>query len=183
MNLIKSFLNNKRNPYPMDKIHKIRKTIVVFITLLMLSGITAFPLQYELNVIVSMFQNDAGASSLPTWFLEVTQAVNHTNDIYPFLAYGTDWLAFAHIIIGLFFIGVYINPIRNIWITKVGIIACLLVFPVTFIAGYIREIPMFWQMIDCCFGALGLIPLITIHKLSVEMENNSMKDNNLFSKI
>jgi hypothetical protein len=29
---------------------------------------------------------------------------------YPFLAYGTDWLAFAHIVIAVFFIGPLVKP-------------------------------------------------------------------------
>jgi len=147
---------------------KIRRTIIPFIILLVLSGITAFPLQTELNFLVALLGEDTGL--LYQWINEVSVAINYINSNYPFLAYGTDWLAFAHIVISIFFIGVYIDPVRNIWITHTGIIACILVFPLAFIAGYIRDIPLFWQLIDCSFGALGLIPLILIHQHTKELE-------------
>jgi len=147
---------------------KIRRTIIPFIILLVLSGITAFPLQTELNFLVALLGEDTGL--LYQWINEVSVAINYINSNYPFLAYGTDWLAFAHIVISIFFIGVYIDPVRNIWITHTGIIACLLIFPVAFIAGYFRAIPLFWQLIDCSFGALGLIPLLLIHKHTKALE-------------
>jgi Na+/melibiose symporter-like transporter len=38
-------------------------------------------------------------------------------------------------------------------------IACIMILPLAFIAGYIREIPAGWTLIDCLFGILGIIPL------------------------
>ena len=78
--------------------------------------------------------------------------------------YGVFMLILAATCSIIFFIGVYKDPMKNVWITKTGIIACLLIFPVAIIAGYARDIPLFWQLIDCSFGAIGLIPLILIHK-------------------
>jgi|TARA_R110000787_G_scaffold242286_1_gene348407 hypothetical protein len=143
---------------------KIKRITLLFILLLVLSGITAFPLQTEINFLADYFNTATSSSLIFQWMNQVNIALNNGNQNYPFLTYGTDWLAFSHIIISLFFIGVYINPVQNIWVTKVGIIACLLVFPVAFIAGNYRGIPLFWQLIDCCFGAFGLIPLLLIHK-------------------
>lgn len=143
---------------------KIKRITLLFIVLLVLSGITAFPLQTELNFLTDYFNLKASSGLIAQWITQVSTALNELNKNYPFLAYGTDWLAFSHIIISLFFIGVYFNPVQNIWVTKVGIIACLLVFPVAFVAGHFRGIPLFWQLIDCCFGAFGLIPLLLIHQ-------------------
>lgn len=143
---------------------QIKRTVAIFITLLVLSGITAFPLQAELNLITKWLTENSSLGTFNLWIFEVNEAINYINLNYSFLAYGTDWLAFAHIIISIFFIGVYKDPIKNIWVTKTGIIACLLIFPVVIIAGYVRDIPLFWQLIDCSFGAIGLIPLILIHK-------------------
>jgi len=143
---------------------KIKWATAFFMILLILSGVTAFPLQTELNWLTSVFGADASDSGLNLWLYEVTTAINHINLDYPFLSYGTDWLAFAHIIISIFFIGVYNDPVRNKWVTTTGIIACLLVFPLAFIAGATRGIPLFWQLIDCSFGALGLIPLLYIQQ-------------------
>jgi hypothetical protein len=38
----------------------------------------------------------------------------------PFLAYGTDWLAFAHLAIAVVFIGPWINPVRSQWVITFG---------------------------------------------------------------
>ena len=150
-----------------------KRTVIIFISLLILSGVTAFPLQTELNFITQWLTENSSLGLLSLWIFEVNEAINYINFHYPFLAYGTDWLAFAHIIISLFFIGVYIDPVKNIWITKTGIIACLLIFPVAIIAGYARDIPLFWQFIDCSFGAIGLIPLIQIHKNTQKLITNN----------
>lgn len=149
----------------------IKRTVVIFIVLLILSGITAFPVQTELNFIIETFDVNQHNGLMYNWLLEVNRAINDINLRYPFLSYGTDWLAFAHIVISIFFVGVYQDPIKNVWITKTGIVSCLLIFPVAFIAGYFRGIPLFWQLIDCSFGALGLIPLMLVYKWTKQLEN------------
>ena len=58
------------------------------------------------------------------------------------------------------FIGTLKNPVKNIWVIEFGIIACVMIFSLALIAGSIRDIPFFWQLIDCSFGAIGLVPLI-----------------------
>lgn len=135
----------------------IRKVILVFMTLLMLSGLTAFPLVTEANWMVKNI--NAFPVFFHPWILSVYEAVKQTPSI---VLYGTDWLAFAHIIIALFFIGVYQNPVRNKFILNIGIAACLFVFPLAFICGPIRGIPFYHQIIDCCFGLFGLIPLLFV---------------------
>lgn len=140
-----------------SEIKNIRRVIVAFIILLAISGITAFPLVTE---VVWMKQHlDLFPEFFHKWILKVHDSVINTPDV---MLYGTDWLAFAHLIIGLFFIGVYQNPVRNKFIIDVGIIACLAVLPLAFICGTIRGIPFYHQIIDCCFGLFGLIPLYFI---------------------
>ena len=78
---------------------------------------------------------------------------------YPFVAYGTDWLAFGHIVIAIFFIGPLIDPVRNIWVIQAGLIACVAVLPLALICGPIREIPFYWRLIDSSFGVVGFIVL------------------------
>ncbi len=141
---------------------RIRSQIVVFIVFLILSGITAFPLETELNFLVehvSIFP-----VGMQRWLMKIHYSVQQTNLNYPQLAYGTDWFAFAHIVIAVAFIGPYIDPIKNIWIIQFGMIACIMVFPLALIAGPIRHIPFFWQLIDCSFGVFGLIPLIICYR-------------------
>jgi hypothetical protein len=150
---------------------KIRRGIILFIVFLVLSGVTAFPIQSELEFIAAHSGNFP--ASLQHWLLKILAEVQQTNAQFPHLAYGTDWLAFAHIVIATAFIGPYIDPVRNIWVIRFGMIACMMVFPLAFLAGPVREIPFFWQLIDCSFGVLGFLPLYFCHRniLLLEKQN------------
>lgn len=92
------------------------------------------------------------------------------NAQYPFLAYGYDWLAFAHIVIAVAFIGPYRDPVKNKWIIEFGCIACILIWPTAFIAGHVRQIPLYWKLIDCSFGVIGLVPLLICYKKIKRLE-------------
>ena len=78
----------------------------------------------------------------------------------PFIAYGTDWLAFAHLVIALAFWGPLRDPVRNVWVVQFGMIACIAVIPLALIAGPIRGIPWGWQLVDISFGVVGVVPLL-----------------------
>jgi hypothetical protein len=136
----------------------IRRWIVSFIICLVLSGLTAFALETELGWLVGDWPIGKNGD-LYTWVLKVYEALKDINSRYPFLAYGYDWLAFAHLVIALAFIGPLRDPVRNKWIIEFGMLACVLVFPLAFIAGGIRGIPIYWRLIDCSFGLIGLLPL------------------------
>jgi hypothetical protein len=154
---------------PQKLLRRIRRMIVLFVVLLMLSGITAFPVYTELKWIHD--NQVLSPDSLLGIFLEkVWLAVRAVNDQYPFLFYGYDWLAFAHIVIGLAFIGPYKDPVRNIWIIEWAMLACLAVLPLAAIAGPIRGIPWFHILIDCSFGVFGLIPLWYTRKWIRQLE-------------
>jgi len=138
-------------------LQNIRRWILFFIIALALSGITAFPLETEMAWLLSMMP--AGRYGFRRWVEKVYAGLTATNNRYPFLAYGYDWLAFAHLVIAVAFIGPWKDPVKNIWVIQFGRIACLMIFPLAFIAGYVRHIPFAWQLIDCSFGVLGLVPL------------------------
>lgn len=147
---------------------RIRVLIITFIVFLILSGITAFPLEAELKFLV-----DSSTSSpvfLREWLNTVYQAIKDTNNNYPFMSYGTDWLAFAHIVIAVVFIGPLRDPVRNIWVIQFEMIACLMIFPLAFICGPIRQIPFYWQVIDCSFGLIGFIPLYKCYRYIRKLE-------------
>lgn len=147
-----------------------RFLIGTFMLLLLLSGITAFPLEWELawlSELTSGYQ-----SGIITWINRVYSAVKETNAHYPFMAYGTDWLAFAHIVIAVAFIGPLADPVKNIWVIQFGMIACVMVLPLAFICGNIRHIPFFWQLIDCSFGVIGFIPLYLAYRNTRKIEMN-----------
>ncbi|MBC7774978.1 MAG: hypothetical protein H7246_06015 [Phycisphaerae bacterium] len=138
-------------------LRQIRFWLAVFVVLLVLSGLTAFPIQTELNWLAHY--HHLFPDSLRFWLETTTAAINDTYTKYPQLAYGYDWLAFAHIVIGVAFIGPWRDPVRNIWVIEWGMIACILVPFLAFIFGPIREIPVFWRFIDTSFGVFGILPL------------------------
>jgi hypothetical protein len=137
---------------------KITLLIGFFIAMLVLCGVTAFPLETELALVKTLLGNSE--SDISFWISRVHEGLKTTNTHYPFLAYGTDWMAFAHMVIAVAFIGPLRDPVRNIWVIEFGMIACLMVFPLAFIAGTLRGIPVYWQLIDCSFGVFGIVTLI-----------------------
>src|SRR3984885_4422029 len=146
---------------------------------LFFSGVTAFPLQTELGLFFSLLETPpvrriAEATHLLPWIARVHQALSATNAQYPFLAYGTDWLAFAHLVLAVLFIGPYRNPVRNKWIITFGLIACAGVIPLALIAGHVRGIPVPWRLIDCSFGIFGAIPLVRCRVLISELEQREI---------
>lgn len=146
----------------------IRAWLIFFIVALVVSGITAFPLETELRWGSDLLRATPIPQLAPefmAWIDRIRDALIATNDDYPFLAYGTDWLAFAHLVIAIAFIGPLRDPVRNIWIIQWGIICCVAVIPLAFIAGSVRGIPVGWMLIDMSFGVVGIIPLIIVYRL------------------
>ncbi len=133
----------------------IRWILTFFIVGLVLSGLTALPIEWQLQLALDQMKDLDGDLWLPQWLEFVYKGVKETNNKYPFISYGTDWLAFAHFVIALVFIGPWRNPVKNIWVIEFGIIACVLILPFSFIAGAARGIPLYWRMIDCSFGIFG----------------------------
>jgi hypothetical protein len=137
-------------------VRRIRLLLWVFIIGLVVSGATAMPLESELRILTSFINGNSGTA---LWLARVRQGLIATNAQYPFIAYGTDWLAFGHFMIALAFIGPLRDPMKNIWIIEFGMLACVLVIPFAMIMGGVRGIPFGWRLIDCCFGIFGLLPL------------------------
>ena len=154
---------------------RIKRLIIFFIISLVLSGVTAFPIETELEIV------NANISSFPqnfqNWMNQVYLAVKSTNDHFPYLSYGTDWLAFAHIVIAVAFIGPLRDPLKNIWVIQFGMIACFMVFPLAFIAGALRGIPLYWQLIDCLFGVFGFALLYLCYRNILKLEKMQIQRN------
>lgn len=138
---------------------EVRILLYVFITGLVISGVTAFPIHTQLtyahDIIASLKINNA----LTSWIETVYYGVDEMDMKYSFMAYGTDWLAFAHLILAVLFIGIVKDPVRNIWVIQFGLIASVAILPLALIAGPFRGIPFFWQLIDCSFGVIGGVVL------------------------
>ena len=107
------------------------------------------------------------AGDLPTLYgflRQVQQGLEDTGDRYPFIAYGTDWLAFAHLTIAVAFWGPLKDPVRNVWVVQFGMIACAGIIPLALICGPIRGIPFYWTCVDMSFGVVGLVPLTLAYR-------------------
>ena len=157
----------------MKTITSIRAWLIFFIVALVVSGVTAFPLESELRLGSAILHATPLPQWMPdfvAWIDQVRDALIATNDAYPFLAYGTDWLAFAHLVIAVAFIGPILDPVRNIWVIQFGMIACIGVIPLALIAGAVRGIPFGWTLIDMSFGIVGIIPLVIVYRLIRRLE-------------
>jgi hypothetical protein len=154
----------------MNDLLKLRLVLGCFIIALILSGVTAFPLQHELDFLASSIHPDGSHSGLGFWILTVRDGLRESYARYPWLAYGTDWLAFAHIVIAIFFLGPLIDPVRNVWVLKAGMTACVLVIALALICGSIRQIPFGWRLIDCSFGIFGFVPLYYCLRVARRLE-------------
>ena len=143
---------------------RIRVLLWIFIFGLVVSGATAIPLETEVRLLARIITVSGSAdmqqhSGLVQWLTRVRDGLVKTNAKYPFIAYGTDWLAFGHFVIAIAFIGPLRKPVKNIWVIEFGMIACALVVPFALGMGAVRGIPLGWRLIDCSFGVFGIVPL------------------------
>ncbi len=156
------------------QLRSIRIWLSVFIVGLLLSGITAFPLEHETGWLVRILAaHPVLPQGIVLWISRVHQALYDESIHAPFLAYGTDWLAFAHLAIAVVFLGPLIDPIRNKWVLQFGVIACAGVFALALLAGPVRGIPLPWRLIDCSFGLFGAVPLLVCLRRVRELEANA----------
>jgi hypothetical protein len=157
---------------------RIRLLLIIFIVGLAFSGATAIPLKSEIKFLTQI-QNQIGISEksgVCVWLAKIQNALVETNTKFPFMAYGTDWLAFAHFVIAIAFLGPLRDPVKNIWVIEFGMIACALVVPFALCMGAVRGIPIGWRLIDCSFGILGIIPLWLCHRKIKQIVTTKISD-------
>jgi hypothetical protein len=147
----------------------------ILIAGLVVSGVTAIPLAAELDLLarlvgVANLSPDQATSGFVKWILIVREGLHMTYARYPFIAYGTDWLAFGHIVLAIAFLGAWRHPLRNLWLFRFGMIACGLVVPWALILGELRGIPVGWRLIDCAFGVVGFFPCWIAFRSARELE-------------
>ncbi len=147
---------------------RIRFLLFFFIAVLVISGVTAIPLTWESALLNQLLGKGTFVSAiLPAfseWVSFVDQGLQSVSREYPFINYGTDWLAFAHIMIAVVFLGPLRDPVKNIWVIEFGMVACALIVPTALIFGAVRGIPPFWQVLDCSFGIFGIVPLYIVRR-------------------
>ena len=146
---------------------QIRFLLVLFILALVLSGATAMPAETELKFFLQHFPSLQPISDL---FARVFAAIHLTNQNYPYLMYGYDWLAFGHFVIAVAFFGPLKDPVKNIWVIEFGMIASIMVLPFALIVGGFRGLPLWWRFIDCSFGFIGFIPLWIIRNKILQLQ-------------
>ncbi len=148
---------NPEQPFARSTLlRRIRLCVAVVIVGLVLSGISAFPLEWQLDVAVKLTGTDGAVGS---WLERARVAVAETNARHPVIFYGTDWLAFGHFAIAVLFVGAWIDPVKNQWLFRGGLVVCALVIPFALIAGGVRGIPLWHRLVDCSFGVLGSVPM------------------------
>ena len=153
----------------------------LFIACLALSGFTAIPLQWEVDLLAGLVGvPDAGApqpsSALIQWIGQLQTALHDINARYPFIGYGGDWLAFGHFAIAIAFIGAWRDPVRNRWLFDFGLLTCALLLPYALVFGAARGIPLWWRLIDCSFGVFGAIPLWLCRRWTLELSRVTAPD-------
>ena len=156
-------------------IRRFRIAISILIAGLLLSGITAFPLLSDVRALTEIVglgeaTSTAGYDGLAHWLLTVRFGLEKVYADYPWIAYGTDWLAFAHLVVAAFFVGPLMAPWHSRHTILAGIAACIGVIPLALICGAIREVPLLSRLIDCSFGVGGLILLLYCRRLLPEIE-------------
>lgn len=158
---------NVAHPADQSRLRCVRLLLVFFAVALALSGATALCLPWETRVLVgSLWGNAApGTSWAPTlhvWLAQCRDALADIETRYPFIYYGTDWLAFAHVALAILFLGAARDPVRNVWVIQFGLICCALVVPMACIAAPLRGVPWFWIPVDASFGVFGALPLLLV---------------------
>jgi hypothetical protein len=138
------------------KIVTIKRWLLLFITVLFISGLTVLPAELELKTALAMVPQGSGVYK---WLDKILDAYMSVAANKNFLLYGYDWLAFAHFVLAILFIGPYKDPVKNIWVIEFGMIASILILPFAFIAGGMRGIPVWWRLVDCSFGVFGFLLL------------------------
>lgn len=132
-----------------------RRWRLLFMTGLFLSWPTAVPGNAQVGLAVKSL---APGATLRAWLHTVLLAYRQAAGKHPFFFFGYNWLAFAHLVLALLFLGLYQNPVKNIWDIQFGMIACGLVIPFAFPAGHFRAFrfsggcltaPMVWLAAGC----------------------------------
>jgi hypothetical protein len=151
------------------RVRRVRLWLILFVLGLVAAGLTAFPLEFETRLIADWLHGPGAGfahrfPALAGWLEYVHRGLASSYADYPFLAYGTDWLAFAHLTIAVAFAGPIRDPVRNKWVVEFGMIACLMVIPLALICGPLRGIPAFWTPVDMSFGVIGIVPLLLAYR-------------------
>ena len=118
-------------------------------------GITAFPLQTELNWLITSLHADALRPIAQ--FTNLLPQIERVNE-------GLD-VTNAHLVLAIAFIGPYLDPVRNKWVISFGLVSCAGVLPLALIAGHLTEIGVMIPLKDATIDQRQLLTEIRNTKL------------------
>ena len=153
---------------------KIKAAVIITILGLLLNGISAVPLLTELKILLS--KPNALPQFLRDWWTYVNTGVKETTNKYEFMRYGFDWLAFAHLLIAIAFLGVLKDPIKNEWLVKWGMIASALSVVMALGWERVRSIPLWWSFIDASIAIVSFIILWLCNKWIQELKRIQLSE-------
>ena len=108
--------------------------------------------------------------SISAWVEHLNLAVSETYSSYPVFAYLMDWWCYLWVVFLIFLLGAIKDPVKNVWVVQVFMVACCLGFILPFIVGPIRDIPVFWRLFDSSCGLIGLLFLLLPYRLIRKLE-------------
>jgi hypothetical protein len=93
----------------------VRVWLLIFIVGLVISGTTAFPLVSETSPLARVLPAPSASAA---WIDRIRPGLAETGKTYPFIAYGTDWPAFAHLVIAIVFRSLWRDPVPNVGVIE-----------------------------------------------------------------
>jgi len=163
--------------HSMRLLSRIRGWTWFLIVGLALSGLTAIPIQSEVALGRALLGDDMSLGGrLPVdvvaWLRTLDDGIGLTSRRAPFMFYGTDWLAFGHLMIALVFVGALGDPVRNRWVYRFGMMASVLVPVWAAVFGHLRGIPIWCRFVDASFGVVAFFPSWLCHRWTAELERS-----------
>ena len=156
-----------------------RVWLIVFIAGLLFSFQMILFVEPEITWISDHFgQSSRFGQALPAvgaWVDVLEESVTETYSKYPAMAYCMDYLALSQLVIALFIAGAVKDPVKNAWVVRAAMIACIVMIPFAFASGYVRQIPFFWVTLDSSFAMLGIIPLLIARRCIRKLRQSQEK--------
>ena len=144
----------------MDNLKRARIMILIVALGLFFSGITVWPMKWELKTFVEIvWGNNEPKNIIHSFMLQVINGIDAVEILYPFMLYGYDWLAYAHIMLAVLFAGAIRDPVRNKWIVQCGLVMCAIIPVLAGIFIPLRGLPLYWIFIDSAFAPGAALPL------------------------
>jgi hypothetical protein len=153
---------------------KIRIYLILFLLAFLFSLHTVVFIETDAELLAKYVGHDTFMEelcpSISAWIEHLNLAVSETYSSYPFFAYCMDYLVYASVVLAIFLLGAIKDPVKNVWVVQVFMVACCLAFILPFIVGPLRDIPVFWRCIDSSCGLIGLLFFLLAYRLIRKLE-------------